>query len=107
LVKLVVGFLVWAGYRAARPAGASLGLGLLPTGALAMAVGLSFALRFPGVVGDTILLTVAAVTIFGEFVGPGRLRVSLMRAGEIAEAKPAPSEAELGGAPRDPEALRP
>jgi Kef-type K+ transport system membrane component KefB len=107
LVKLLVGTLIWAGYRAARPAGASLGLGLLSTGALAMAVGLSFALRFPGVVGDTILLTVAAVTIFGEFVGPGRLRVSLTRAGEIAETKTAPSEVVLRATPSDPEALGP
>jgi Kef-type K+ transport system membrane component KefB len=107
LVKLLLGFLVSIGYRAARPAGASLGLGLLSTGALAMAVGLSFALRFPGVVGDTILITVAAVTVFGEFVGPGRLRVSLTRAGEITELKSAPSEVALGAAPSDPEALRP
>jgi Kef-type K+ transport system membrane component KefB len=107
LVKLGVGVLIWAGYRAARPAGASLGLGLLPTGALAMAVGLSFALRFPGVVGDTILLTVAAVTIFGEFVGPGRLRVSLIRAREIEETKASPSPLPLGAGPSDPEALRP
>jgi Kef-type K+ transport system membrane component KefB len=107
LVKMVVGFLVWAGYRAARPAGASLGLGLLPTGALAMAVGLSFALRFPGQVGDTILLTVAVVTVFGEFVGPGRLRVSLLRAGEISEAKPPPQGVVLSATRSDPEALRP
>ena len=105
LVKLALGFLVWGGYRVARPAGASLGLGLLSTGALAMAVGLSFALRFPGVVGDTILITVAAVTIFGEFVGPSRLRVSLARAGEIAEGGSPPDLAL--GAPSDPEALRP
>ncbi|HMI84916.1 MAG TPA: cation:proton antiporter [Polyangiaceae bacterium] len=107
LVKLAVGFLVWAGYRVARPAGASLGLGLLPTGALAMAVGLSFALRFPGVVGDTILITVAAVTVFGEFVGPARMRVSLMRAGEIPDAKTAPSEVALGSPSSGPEALGP
>jgi Kef-type K+ transport system membrane component KefB len=107
LVKLLVGVLVWAGYRAARPAGPSLGLGLLSTGALAMAVGLSFALQFPGVVGDTILLTVAAVTIFGEFVGPGRLRVSLIRAGEITETKTPTSEDLLGAGSSDPEALGP
>jgi Kef-type K+ transport system membrane component KefB len=106
-VKLVVGFLVWRGYRVARPAGASLGLGLLSTGALAMAVGLSFALRFPGVVGDTILVTVAAVTVFGEFVGPTRLRIALTRAGEIAESKTAPADLMLPAPPNDPEALGP
>jgi Kef-type K+ transport system membrane component KefB len=106
-VKILVGFLVWAGYGVARPAGPSLGLGLLSTGALAMAVGLSFALRFPGVVGDTILLTVAVVTVFGEFVGPGRLRVSLQRAGEISEAKTAAPDVVLRAARSDPEALGP
>jgi Kef-type K+ transport system membrane component KefB len=105
VVKFLLGFLVWGGYRAARPAGPSLGLGLLSTGALAMAVGLSFALRFPGVVGDTILITVAAVTVFGEFVGPGRLRSSLTRAGEITEVKTAPDELGLGATPSDSEAL--
>jgi Kef-type K+ transport system membrane component KefB len=87
--KLFAGFFVWAGFKPARPAGPSLGLGLLPAGALAIAIGLSFALRFPGPVGDTVLFTVAVVTVFGEFVGPARLRVALLRAGEIAEAKPA------------------
>jgi hypothetical protein len=70
-----------------------------------MAVGLSFALRFPGVVGDTILLTVAVVTVFGEFVGPGRLRAALMRAGEIPESKPKSEGASLGAPSSDPEAL--
>ena len=106
-VKLLVGCLVWAGYRAARPAGASVGLGLLSTGALAMAVGLSFALRFPGVVGDTILITVAAVTVFGEFVGPTRLRIALTRAGEIAESKGTAADVILPAPPRDPEVLGP
>jgi Kef-type K+ transport system membrane component KefB len=105
LVKLVVGFLVGRGYRAARSAGPSLGLGLLSTGALAMAVGLGFALRFPGVVGDTVLLTVAVVTVFGEFVGPARLRAALVRAGEIHETKGAAEDVVLPGPPSDPEAL--
>jgi Kef-type K+ transport system membrane component KefB len=97
VVKLVVGWLLSRGHGPARAAGSSLGLGLLSTGALAMAVGLSFALRFPGVVGDTILITVAVVTIFGEFVGPGRLRVALTRAGEITETKAPAGNAALAG----------
>ncbi|MET0591270.1 MAG: cation:proton antiporter [Polyangiaceae bacterium] len=92
-VKLVVGWLLSTGHVAARAGGSSLGLGLLSTGALAMAVGLSFALRFPGVIGDTILLTVAVVTVFGEFVGPGRLRAALVRAGEITETRPSTENA--------------
>jgi Kef-type K+ transport system membrane component KefB len=107
VVKLVLGILVWGGYREARSAGPSVCLGLLSTGALAMAVGLSFALRFPGIIGDTILVTVAAVTIFGEFVGPARLRVALTRAGEIAESRTAPADVMLPSRPSDPEALGP
>jgi hypothetical protein len=85
IAKLVSGWILAAGFPAARRAGGTLGLGLLSTGALAVAIGLSFALRFPGPVGDTVLVTVAVVTVFGEFIGPARLRASLQRAGEIAE----------------------
>ncbi len=91
--KLVAGFFIWLGFRPARPAGPALGLGLLSAGALAMTIGLAFALRFPGPIGDTVLFTVSVVTIFGEFVGPGRLRAALSRAGEIADvAGPGDSE---------------
>jgi hypothetical protein len=96
--KLVSGWILWVGFLPARRAGATLGLGLLSTGALAMAIGLSFALRFPGPVGDTVLVTVAVITVFGEFVGPGRLRASLLRAGEITEIKAAPPETAEGDA---------
>jgi Kef-type K+ transport system membrane component KefB len=104
VVKLIVGRLLSSGHGGTRSAATPLGLGLLSTGALAMAVGLSFALRFPGVVGDTILLTVAVVTVFGEFVGPGRLRVALERAGEITEG-PAPVEVAAGPAASEERAL--
>jgi Kef-type K+ transport system membrane component KefB len=73
-----------------------LGLGLMSSGALAMSVGLAFALRFPGRVGDTVLATAAAVTLFGEFVGPAALRSMLRRANEI---KPPPEPTET---PEDP-----
>jgi hypothetical protein len=99
LAKLVSGWILSAAFVPARRAGATLGLGLLSTGALAMAIGLSFALRFPGPVGDTVLVAVAAVTVFGEFVGPARLRASLFRAGEISEVKPPPPATPADTAP--------
>jgi hypothetical protein len=68
---------------AARAAGAGLGMSLMSSGALAMTVGLAFALRFPGPVGDTVLATAAASTLLGEFVGPAALRVALKQAGEL------------------------
>jgi Kef-type K+ transport system membrane component KefB len=76
--------------RAARAAGPVLGLGLLCSGALSLTIGLSFALRFPGPVGDTILATVAALTVLGEFVGPWGLRSALRHAGEIRPPETAP-----------------
>jgi Kef-type K+ transport system membrane component KefB len=102
--KLVSGWILWAGFASARRAGMALGLGLLSTGALAMAIGLSFALRFPGPIGDTILVAVSVVTVFGEFVGPGRLRAALLRAGEITDVK-AIEPAPLEGASERPETL--
>jgi Kef-type K+ transport system membrane component KefB len=67
----------------ARGAGRVLGFGLLPSGALTVAFGLAFALRFPTVVGHTVLAIAAAVALFGELVGPTSLRAALKRAGEI------------------------
>jgi Kef-type K+ transport system membrane component KefB len=100
VAKLVSGWLIGAAFPAARRAGFSLGLGLLSTGALSIAIGLAFALRFPGPVGDTVLLAVAVTTVFGEFVGPARLGVALTRAGEITQSKPSPSgEASAAAAP--------
>jgi len=76
--------LVWQGVsRPARKAGPLLGMGLLSAGTLCITIGVAFALRFPGVVGDSVLAIAAAATIFGEFVGPFALRASLTAAGEV------------------------
>jgi Kef-type K+ transport system membrane component KefB len=75
---------------AARAAGPVLGLGLLCSGALSLTIGLSFALRFSGPVGDTVLATAASLTVLGEFVGPWGLRSALRQAGEL-HATPAPA----------------
>jgi hypothetical protein len=97
MAKGVCGLALGAVVRAARPAGPMLGLGLLSSGALSMTIGLAFALRFPGSVGDAVLGTAATVTVFGEFVGPTALRVALRQAGEIKTADstpPAPADDE-------------
>jgi hypothetical protein len=90
--KGITGIALGAFSPAARSAGPVLGLGLLSSGTLSMTIGLAFALRFPGPVGDTVLATAAGVSIFGEFVGPIALRVALKQADEIRpqEAPPAP-----------------
>ena len=97
VTKIVVGWAIAASASSARKAGPMLGLSLLSSGALAVSIGLAFALHFPGAVGDTVLaVTIASVTI-GEFIGPVRMRSALRAAGEIedagAGARPLPARA--------------
>jgi len=87
----VTGWLLAAGSSQARKAGPLVGLSLMSSGALAICIGLAFALRFPGVVGDTVLVVSALAATVGEFVGPTRLRRALVAAGEIIEPKKAPA----------------
>lgn len=67
----------------ARAGAALIGPAMLPAGQLSVTIGLSFALTFPGVVGETVLSAAAVVTVVGELVGPLALRTLLRRAGEI------------------------
>ena len=102
LGKVVMGLLVRLAVRDARPAGPAFGFGLMSSGAVAMATGLAFALRFPGPVGDTVLASAAAVTLFGEFVGPAALRSTLRQVGEIVEPSDATDDTPLPGAETPP-----
>jgi Kef-type K+ transport system membrane component KefB len=63
-----------------------LGLAMLPAGELTISIGLSFALVFPGAIGEAVLLSAAVVTLLGEAVGPIALRAALRRAGELRGA---------------------
>lgn len=83
LAKVVVGWALAAVAPPARKGGALVGLALLSSGALSMSIGLVFALRFPGAVGDTVLVVAVLSATVGEFVGPVRLRRTLQMAGEI------------------------
>jgi Kef-type K+ transport system membrane component KefB len=65
-----------------------LGLAMLPAGELTMTIGLSFALTFSGAIGESILITAAAVTLFGELTGPVALRAALRDAGELQQQQP-------------------
>ncbi len=94
VAKLVIGWLMAVGSPTARKAGALVGLALMSSGALAISVGLAFALRFPGQVGDTVLVVAATSALFGEFVGPYRLRRSLEDAGEVDRAVIPPTGAQ-------------
>jgi Kef-type K+ transport system membrane component KefB len=91
--KVVFGWVLAAGSKPARAAGPLVGLSLSSSGALSMCIGLAFALRFPGVVGDSVLAVAVVSAIVGEFVGPARMRRALVAAGELEErASPAPAE---------------
>jgi len=91
---ILVGWVIAAGSRSARAGGPLVGLSLMSSGALSMCIGMAFALRFPGTVGDTVLVVTVLSATVGEFVGPARLRRSLLLAGEIdytaARASPMP-----------------
>ncbi|MBX3220724.1 MAG: cation:proton antiporter [Labilithrix sp.] len=93
--KIVSGFVVRAAAPAARPAGAWLGIVLLSSGPVSTACGFVFALRFPGPVGDTLLLCAVASAVLGELVSTLSLKAMLTEAGEIVAA-PASSGAVRG-----------
>lgn len=86
LAKVVLGWALLAASRPARRGGPLVGLSLASSGVLAMSIGLVFALRFPGAVGDTVLVVAALCATVGEFIGPARLRRTLLAAGEIGDA---------------------
>jgi Kef-type K+ transport system membrane component KefB len=89
VAKVVFGWTLAIASSSARKAGPLLGLSLMSSGALSISIGLGFALRFPGSVGDTVLAVAAISATVGEFVGPGRLRRALTGAGEIKDLRPA------------------
>jgi Kef-type K+ transport system membrane component KefB len=101
VAKVVMGWALAALYPPARRGGSLVGLSMLSSGALAMSIGLAFALRFPGAIGDTVLVVAVISATVGELVGPLRLRRTLQRAGEIdagsAAATPAREGLEAAG----------
>jgi hypothetical protein len=83
--KVVVGWMLLVRSPPARRGGPLVGLSLMSSGALAMCIGLAFALHFPGPIGDTVLAVAVVSAVVGEFVGPVRMRRALLVAGEIDE----------------------
>jgi len=81
--KIISGLLVRSVTIAAKPAGAFLGIVLLAQGPTSICCGFVFALRFPGLVGDTLLTIAVLSTALGELVSTFALRSLLIEAGEI------------------------
>jgi len=88
-VRVLLGLLLSAGSKVARPAGIELGMSMLSSGALSLAIAFAIARRVPGPIGDAVLLLAAAATVLGEFVGPAMLRRALSRADELHAVDPA------------------
>ncbi|MCC6213671.1 MAG: cation:proton antiporter [Polyangiaceae bacterium] len=91
VVKLLAGAGVLLVSLRARAAGLRVGLGLLPSGAFGVAIGMSCYVALPGGVGETILAFSALSCVVGELLGPPAVRRTLVAAGEIAGAPPAAS----------------
>jgi hypothetical protein len=102
LVPRVLAASVLAAATEAPPGVSSqLALGLLPSGALSVTVGLAFASRFEGAAGESVLAVAVGLAILGELVGPAGLRRALTRAGEITEPAPAEVPPEAGAPPAE------
>ena len=100
--KVISGLVVRATAPAARPAGAWLGIVLLSSGPVSIACGFVFALRFPGPVGDTLLICAVASAILGELVSTLSLKAMLTETGEIAPAAVASGSARAASIPPPP-----
>ena len=91
--ELVRGVLLVTFIKPARPASPTLGLGMLSTGTISLAVAFSVFVRLPGPASSTILTIAAAGVLLGEMLGPAFLRRGLDRAGEthvVDDADPSP-----------------
>lgn len=85
--KFLSGFVIQGFAPAARPAGGMLGVALISSGPVSISCAFVFALRFPGIVGDTLLVCAAASGVLGEIVSTLALRRLLAHAGEVSEAE--------------------
>ena len=65
----------------------SLAVGLMPSGALSVTLGLAFQSRFHGIAGDTVLAVSVGLAVAGEIVGPSALRRALAHAGELTQVR--------------------
>jgi hypothetical protein len=91
LVRGCIGYTL-AFATGARPAQRlPLGLGMSCTGAATLLVGLTFAFRFPGSIGNLVLTVAACSAVVGDLLGPAGLRYALLPASEVAEQEVAPS----------------
>jgi hypothetical protein len=87
--KLFSGFLVRTN-SAAKGTTVGLGLGLLSSGGMSVAIGLAISMRFGGKIGDAVLATAVLSTVIGEITAAPILRRALLAKGELVEVVPPP-----------------
>jgi len=104
--KLASGLVVRTVFATARPAGPALGLVLLSSGPVSVSCAFVFALRFPGRIGDTLLVCAAASAVLGEVVSTVAVKNLLTELGEVTAVStrtplplPAPDPATAAAAP--------
>jgi hypothetical protein len=100
--KVLSGFLVRM-HPATKGTSPLLGLGLLSSGGMSVAIGLAISMRFPGRIGDTVLAMAVVSTVLGEITAAPLLRRALLAKGEIVPpAPPPPAEPESESAEAPP-----
>jgi hypothetical protein len=97
VAKIVLGAALAVPLRASPLLGAS----LLSSGALSISVGLAFAIRFPGPIGNAVVTTAFVLCVVGELLGPLALKRELTRAGEIPEPGTRSEVPATGGGERE------
>lgn len=102
--KTLSGFLVRS-HPAAKGTTPFLGLGLLSSGGMSVAIGLAIAMRFGGRIGDAVLAMAVVSTVLGEVTAAPILRRALLAKGEVVEPVAAPPEpvADEAEAPEEPD----
>lgn len=98
VLRLAAGPVLAALAGVSRKAAPALGVGLLPSGALSIIVGMGFANRIHGPGGDAVLAVAVGLTVLAELVGPGSLKRALAAAGEI-QSEPTEGEPEAKDEP--------
>lgn len=95
VAKLAFGAVLVATQAPLRRGGGWVGPSLLSGGPMTVSCGLVFSTRFPGPVGDTVLVVALVALVLGELAAPLSLRRLLRRLGETGET-PEPLAAEGG-----------
>jgi hypothetical protein len=105
--KLLSGVLVGSSGPAARAAGPWFGIVMLSSGPVTTACGFVFALRFPGPIGDTLLVCAVLSALLGELLSTMSLKTLLSATGEIvAVTTPPPRPSSPPPPPTNPRATR-